>query len=260
MTLAKQGNTVILHGRDIGKANAVFEEIKARTGNAQLHVLTADLSLISEVRRFAAEISSRFDRIDVLINNAGGQFGAAREVTSENREKTMAINVFAPYLLTKLLIPLLRKSEDGRVVTVSSASYTVGKFDARDIELETGYSLTRSYGLSKRYAYWVMQKYAQQGVKGVTFNTVEPGSADSDLGRESRKNKLANIVYHLWKPMMWSLEKAAATSIYLATSDEVKGLSGGFWGNLKEHRIKDKYKAQSEMDAVWDYCQKVCGE
>ena len=97
------------------------------------------------------------------------------------------------------------------MITVSSASYTVDKFDPRDIELEHGYSL-------------------------------------------------ANLVYYLWKPMMWSMEKASTTSIYLATSDEVKGMNGTFWGNLKEHDIKGKFKVQSEMDAVWDYCRKVCGE
>lgn len=184
------------------------------------------------------KLKEKYDHIDVLINNAGGQFGNKREVTKEAHERTMAINVFAPYLLTKLLLPLLQKSGNGRVVTVSSASYTVGKFNATDLELKNGYSLTRSYGLSKRYAYWVMMKYSQMNIKNVTFNTVEPGSSDSDLGRESRKGKLANIVYYLWKPMMWSIEKAATTSIYLADSEEVVGVNGQFFGNKKRKQIK----------------------
>jgi len=103
-----------------------------------------------------------------------------------------------------------------------------------------------------------MLKFSQQNIKGVTFNTVEPGSADSDLGRVSRKSKIANIVYYLWKPMMWPMTKAAATSIYMATSKEVEGVDGKFYGNRKEKKIKEKYRQQTEIDAVWRYCNKVC--
>jgi len=206
----------------------------------------------------ADEISRKYDRLDVLINNAGGQFGNVREETAEGHEKTFAINVLAPFLLTKLLLPLLQKSGHGRVVTVSSASYTVGKFDSADIELKNGYSLTRAYGLSKRYAYWVMLKYASLNLPNVTFNTVEPGSTDSDLGRVSRNSRLANLVYYLWKPMMWSVEKAAATSVYMATSDDVENANGEFYGNLKRKSVKEKYRRQSEIDGVWNYCMDAC--
>lgn len=202
-----------------------------------------------------AELESKYEYVDVLINNAGGQFGNTREVTSEGHEKTFAINVLSPFLLTMLLLPMLQKSKSARVVTVSSASYSIGKFDAKDIEWNNGYSLTRSYGLSKRYVYWIMQKFSQSG-----FNTVEPGSADSELGRVSRKGKLANLVYYLWKPMMWSMEKAAATSIYMTVSDNVEGVTGKFYGNLKEKNIKSKFRVQSEMDEIWDYCNTTCND
>lgn len=260
MTLAKQGHTVIIHGRNVEKTRKVFEEIKKESGNENLGIITADISLMSEISSMVRKLEEKYDHLDVLINNAGGQFGSEREVTAEGHEKTIAINVFAPFLLTHLLIPLLQKSGNGRVITVSSASYTVGKFDSSDIELKSGYSLTRSYGLSKRYVYWVMQKYSQAGIEGVTFNSVEPGSADSDLGRESRKNRVANIVYFIWKPMMWSMEKAAATSIYMATSNKVQGVTGESYGNLKRKNIKAKYKIQSEMDEIWNYLNSECAE
>lgn len=258
MTLAKAGHFVILHGRDKEKTKRVYEEIKKESGNQSIDMMCADLSLMSEVLKMVKRLEEKYDHLDVLINNAGGQFGSKREETREGHEKTIAINAFAPFLLTSLLLPLLQKSGNARVVTVSSESYLVGKFDIHDIELQKGYSLTRSYGLSKRYVYWIMLKFSQQNIKGVTFNTVEPGSADSDLGRVSRKSKLGNIIYYLWKPMMWSMAKAAATSIYMATSKDVEGVDGKFYGNRKEKKIREKYRQQAEIDAVWRYCNKVC--
>lgn len=224
MTLAKEGHKVIIHGRNMEKTRLACEKIKNISRNENVDMVCADLSIMSEIPKLVNELEAKCEHLDVLINNAGGQFGNTREVTIENHEKTMAINIFAPFLLTNLLLPLMKKSKSARVITVSSASYTIGKFDAEDIELKNGYSLTRAYGLSKRYAYWIMQKFSQSHIKGVTFNTVEPGSADTDLGRVSREGKLANIVYFLWKPMMWSMEKAAATSIYMALSDKVEGI------------------------------------
>lgn len=258
LELARRGYFVIIHGRNRAKTERVLNTIRQQTGSTNLDMICADLSLMSGVAAMAAELRSHYDHLDVLINNAGGQFGNRREVTSEGHEKTIAINALAPFLLTHLLLPLLQAAPAARVITVSSGSYTIGRFDPDDIELTRGYSLTRSYGLSKRYAYWVMQKYTAQGIAGVTFNTVEPGSTDSDLGRVSRQSKLANLVYYLWKPMMWSVEKAAATSVYLATAPEVAGVNGTFYGNRKPKRVKAKYQQPAEMDRFWDYCREVC--
>ena len=263
LTLAKQGHTVIIHGRDAEKAKAVFMEIQKETNNKNLDMMIADLSLMSEVKDFAEKIKAKYDRLDVLINNAGGQFGNKRELTKEGHEKTMAINVFAPFLLTHLLIDVLKNSPSARVVTVSSASYTVGgKAKLDDIELQDDYSMSKAYGLSKRYVIWVMRHFVtevkKQGISNITFNSLEPGSADTDLGRVSTQDFLAKIVFSLWKPMMWSLQKAAATSIYLATSDELEGITGRFYGNCKEKKIKKKFVPKDDEQKLWDYCMDVC--
>lgn len=263
LTLAKQGHTVIIHGRDAEKTKAVFMEIQKETNNKNLDMMIADLSLMSEVKDFAEKIKAKYDRLDVLINNAGGQFGNKRELTKEGHEKTMAINVFAPFLLTYLLIDVLKNSPSARVVTVSSASYTVGgKAKLDDIELQDDYSMSKAYGLSKRYVIWVMRHFVtevkKQGISNITFNSLEPGSADTDLGRVSTQDFLAKIVFSLWKPMMWSLQKAAATSIYLATSDELEGITGRFYGNCKEKKIKKKFVPKDDEQKLWDYCMDVC--
>lgn len=262
-TLAKQGHIVILHGRDAPKTKSVYDEIQKETGSKNLDMITADLSLMSEVKKFADTVKSKYDHLDVLVNNAGGQFGFNREVTSEGREKTMAINVFAPFLLTYLLLDMLKASNDPRVVTVASESYRQGgKPFLDDIELKNNYSLTRAYGLSKLYVYWVMQHFAKNakamGYGNITFHTVEPGSVDTDLGRVSAQKGIGKVVYHLWKVMMQSVEKGAATSIYMTTSDEIKGVSGKFYGNCKEKNIKPKYQYEAGGKTIWGYCMKVC--
>ena len=263
LELARQGHTLIIHGRNEQKTREVLDEIIAATGNEDVRMLTADLSLMAEVRAFADKVAQMYDHLDVLINNAGGQFGETRQATSEGHERTFAINTLAPFLLTRLLMPLLEKSHSARVVTVSSASYQQGgEVDWNDIEFEKKYSLTKSYGQSKRYVWWLMRQFAveleKRGVKNVTVNTCEPGSAKTNLARESQKELWFRILLVLWKPMMWSVEKAAATSIWLATSSEVEGETGRFYGNKRELKVKQRLVSPESQQRIWDYCEKVC--
>lgn len=111
--LAMQGHTIILHGRNKQKTQAVYEEIKAETGNDKIDMLLADFLSFAEVKRFADSVKQKYDHLDVLVNNAGAQFTDKRETTNEGHEKTMVINVFAPFLLTTLLLDLLKKKQIG---------------------------------------------------------------------------------------------------------------------------------------------------
>ena len=225
---------------------------------------TADLSLMSEVARFAADITKDFDHLDVLVNNAGGQFGNARETTAEGHEKTFAINTLAPFLLTNLLLPLLKKSQSARIVTVSSESYRqAGQPLLDDIELERNYSLVRAYAYSKLYVWWLMRRFdarlKAEGVGNVTVNTVEPGSAVTGLQRESlRKSPFMLPLVLLWMPFMRTARHGARTSIYLASSPEVEGVSGQFWGNRRPKRINPKWVSPDGEQRIWDYCTRVC--
>src|SRR5699024_9674287 len=145
------------------------------------------------------EVKHKVDHLDVLYNNAGGQFGIEREVTKEGHEKTFAINMLAPFLLTKLLLPLLEKSDSARIVTQSSESYQQGGEPLLDdVELENHYDFGKAYGLSKLYVWWLMREFDKQlkekGVNNITVNSVEPGTAlDTGLQRVSdRKSTRLN--------------------------------------------------------------------
>ena len=264
LALAKQGHTVIMHGRNPEKTRQACDWVVEQTGNFHVSAYVADLSLMSEVARFAADIKRDYDRLDVLVNNAGGQFGNTRETTDEGHEKTFAINVLAPFLLTNLLLPLLKGSPSARIITVSSESYRQGgRPMLDDIELERHYSLVRSYAYSKLYVWWLMRRLdarlKAEGVTNVTVNTVEPGSAVTGLQRESlRKSPFMLPLVILWMPFMRTARYGARTSIYLASSPAVEGVSGKFWGNCRPKRINPKWISPEGERRIWEYCARTC--
>lgn len=264
LALAQQGHKVIMHGRNPDKTRQARDWVVEQTGNQNVTYRVADLSLMSEVARFAADIRAHYDQLDVLINNAGGQFGNARETTAEGHEKTFAINTLAPFLLTNLLLPMLESSPSARIVTVSSESYRqAGQPILDDIELEHHYSLVRAYGSSKLYVWWLMRQFnerlAAAGVTNVTVNTVEPGSAVTGLQRESlRKSPFMLPLVVLWMPFMRTARHGARTSIYMATSPFVEGVSGEFWGNMRAKRINRKWISEAGERRIWDYCEQAC--
>jgi len=260
--LAKQGHILIMHGRNKQKTLAAFEEVKSETGNDKIDYMIADLLSLAEVKRFADKIKQKYDHLDILVNNAGAQFTGRREITAEGHEKTMAINLFAPFLLTTLLLDLLRKSPSARVITVASAAHKMsGKPYLDDIELKQHYTMGKAYGLSKLYVIWIMSHFVSEmkkaGIRNITFNTVHPGSATTSLGRESTKSILTKIIYFLWRPLMTTAAKGASSSIYAATSPELEGITGSYFGPKGEEKPSDKYYSLENEQIVWDYCKKV---
>lgn len=264
LALASQGHTVIMHGRNPDKTRHACDWVIEQTGNPNVTCHVADLSLMREVARFAVEINERYGRLDVLVNNAGGQFGNERETTAEGHERTFAINTLAPFLLTNLLLPMLANSPSARIVTVSSESYRQsGAPRLDDIELEHSYSLVRAYGSSKLYVWWLMRQFDARlkaaGVANITVNTVEPGSAVTGLQRESlRKSPFMLPLVILWMPFMRTAAHGARTSVLMATSPSVEGVSGEFWGSRKPKRINPKWISPQGEKAVWEYCAKAC--
>lgn len=261
-TLAKQGHRIIIHGRNKQKTEAAFEEIKRESGNQNIDMYLADFLSLAEVKKFADTIKQNYDQLDVLVNNAGAQFGMKRETTSEGHEKTMVINTFAPFLLTTLLLGLLKKSKSARVVTVSSASHSMGgKPDLNDIEINNNYSMAKAYGFSKLYVIWIMQHFVSEmkkaGINNITFNSVHPGSAATSLGRVSTKSIIVKIVYTLWRPMMISIPKAASSSIIAATAPEMEGVTGKYFGPKGKETPSQKYYSAENEQLVWDYCMNV---
>lgn len=257
-----QGHTVIIHGRNRDKALKVQRELSAETGNSDVDVLVADLESLASVKRMAEEFQAKYDRLDVLVNNAGNQYGSTWAGTAEGHEKTMTVNLFAPVLLSFLLIDSLKKSRHGRIVTVSSASHAQGGQPyLDDIELKDHYSYTRAYGLSKLYVIWAMRalrkNLREQGVDTIDVNMTHPGMAKSSLGEANQRPWYLRPIFALAFLFASSTEKGAQPTIYAATSPEIEGVSDRYYGPKGEEKVSERYYTPENEKAVWDYCLKV---
>jgi NAD(P)-dependent dehydrogenase (short-subunit alcohol dehydrogenase family) len=217
--LAARGARVILHGRSREKGHAVLREVERETGSRNLDLIIADLSLQKNVIRLAEEVSSGSGRLDVLVNNAG-VFEPVRKLTPDDVETTLAVNFLAPFLLTRHLLPLLKKSAASRVVNVSSIAHRdIRHVDWDNLQGERHYDPYHAYALSKfadiTFTYSLAKMVA---ATGITVNCLHPGVTDTKMLREGfpgiRGQPPAD---------------GAKTSVFLSLSSEVEGVNGMYF-------------------------------
>lgn len=208
------------------------------------------------------ELKQKYNSLDVLINNAGAFFNKERETTKEGLEKTMTLNLFAPFLLTQLLLDVLGKSRPARIINLSSAMHKRGgKPDFNDFQLEKKYRPDRAYGLSKLYLIWISRHLAAElsrQRRNITVNVCYPGAVATNFGQDADKGFLINLIFKVALLFMDKPEQGARTSIYLATSPEVENVTGRFFGNReKEEKPDDRYYSAENEKIVWDYCMNI---
>lgn len=232
-TLAGMGATVVIVGRNGEKTARVVEGIKAATGNAAVSSLLADLSIQADIRKLATEFQQRHDRLDVLINNAGGIF-LDRQLSADGIEMTFAVNHLNYFLLTNLLLDTLKASAPARIINVASDAHRFGPLDFDDLQSERSYSAFGVYGRSKlaNILFTVELARRLEG-SGVTANALHPGFVNSGFGKNNRSGFWRGLFVRLYDwigPLIArSPEKAAETVIYLATSPEVAGVTGRYF-------------------------------
>ncbi len=207
--LAQLGARVGLVGRDAARSEAAAERLRAAGG--LVDVFVADMSSQREVRRLADEVLAAYPRLDVLVNNVGGNW-ATRHPTVDGLERTFAVNHLAPFLLTNLLLDRLRASAPARVATVSSGAHARGSIDFEDLQGERVYSGERAYNQSKLANVMFTYELARrlQG-SGVTANTLHPAVVRTNFGREDAKGWM-RLMLPVIRPLLKSPEKGAATS------------------------------------------------
>lgn len=252
LELARMGAVVVGIGRNPAKCAAVSEEIKQASGNSRVEFLVADLSLTAEVRRVAAEFKRRYDRLDVLVNNAGGYF-ARRQETAEGRELTWALNHLSYFVLTQELLDVLKASAPARIVVVSSNAHQAAKLRLDDVEFKHSYGIGwGAYAHSKLANILFTYELARrlQGT-GVTANVLHPGFVASQFGRNN--GGFASLVVGLLTRFMAiSPQEGAQTSIYLASSPAVEGVTGRYFVNRQvEESVKASYDAGAAA-RLWD--------
>jgi NAD(P)-dependent dehydrogenase (short-subunit alcohol dehydrogenase family) len=231
--LASMGATVVMICRNRAKGEAAQAEIKAMSGNGQVDLIVADLSRLSEVRRVAGEFKQKYSQLHVLINNAG-TINGERKATPDGLEDTFATNYLAPFLLTELLLDVLKASAPARIVNVSSSGHARGRIDFADLQGTQRYSFMKAYTQSKlAQIYFTYELADQLKGTGVTVNALHPGLVASNFNRGTRGiAHLIGEVFYFFGGI--SSEKGAQTTLYLATSGEVEGVSGKYFSDRKE--------------------------
>jgi retinol dehydrogenase 14 len=230
--LSTMGARVGVTGRDLQRAKQAAAEIRAASGNPAVDAFAADMSSQAEVRRLATAVLDAYPRLDVLVNNVGG-FWAHRHPTADGLERTFALNHLAPFLLTNLLLDRLKASAPARVVTVSSGAQSMGRIDFDDLQGVRNYSGQRAYNQSKLANIMFTTELARrlEGT-GVTANSLHPGVVRSNFGAEDQARWFA-VMSHVILPLLKTPAQGARTSIYLASSPEVDGVTGQFFANRK---------------------------
>src|ERR1700690_386777 len=182
LALAKMGAQVVMVCRNRAKGEAAQADIKAKSGNSAVDLLIADLSVQKSIRELAQTINAKYNRLHVLVNNAGLGFGK-RGVTADGYEQTFALNQLGYFLFTALLLDLLKASAPARIVNVASEAETMGELNFGDLMGEKRYGGLRAYGVSKRaniiFTYELAQRLAGTGV---TANCVHPGGVRTNFG------------------------------------------------------------------------------
>ncbi len=225
--IAAIGAEVILVARDRDKAIAAAAEISQRTGNLAISTYIADLSSQSDVRAVAAEISEAHPKIDVLVNNAGSMF-TKRYESVDGIEMTWALNHLGYFLLTNLLLPNLKAAGKARIVNVSSDVHTRGVIEFDDLALARDYGWMKAYARSKlANVLFTFELANRLGDDGISANCLHPGVVGTNFG--SGNGILYRTGFAIARPFILSPEKGAETSIYLATSDEVDGVTGKYF-------------------------------
>jgi NAD(P)-dependent dehydrogenase (short-subunit alcohol dehydrogenase family) len=250
MGLARMGASVVMVGRDRGRGEAALAEVKGKSANASVDLMLADLSSQEDLRRLADEFKEAYPRLAVLINNAG-VIRSKRVTTPDGIEMTFAVNHLASFLLTNLLLDVLEASAPSRIVNVSSGEQRNGTIDFDDLQGEKGYKTAKAYGQSKLATVLFTYELARrlEGT-GVSANCLHPGVVGTNLG--SGVSGVFGFMVRALGPFMKSPEKGAETSIYLASSPEVEGLSGKYFVKKAEARSSDVSHDKRLARRLWE--------
>jgi len=230
--LAKLGASVTIVARNATKAQQVVKELRAAAGHERVGFVRADLASLKGVRGAAETIRGRLKRLDVLINNAGAMFGR-RELTEDGIERTFALNHLAYFLMTNLLLDMLKTSAPSRIVNVSSAAHNGAKLDMDDLQGAKSYSGWRAYQASKLANIYFTYELARRlnGSK-VTVNCLHPGFVASRFG--SNNGGVTRALFGVAKTLFAISEaNGARTSVYLASSPDVDGVTGKYFASRR---------------------------
>lgn len=247
--LAKRGASIVLVCRDQTRAENAIAEIKEKTGNDSIDLILADLSSQKQIYQLVSDFKKRYNNLHVLINNAGVNLHK-HTLTEDGIETTFAVNYLAHYMLCNLLFDILKKSAPSRIINVAS-SIQAKTFDFDDLNGDNNYHQLKAYSQSKLAVVLFTYEFARkiEGT-GVSVNCLHPGYVKTKMIRNFRP--FVKYFYHLVGLFMLTPKKGAKTSIYLASSPEINGISGKYFKKKKEaESVKISYNKDIAKQ-LWD--------
>jgi len=258
LALAKMGAWVIMVVRNPERGEKARFEILSQSGSNTVDLMVCDVSSMGSIRHFAESFRQKYDRLDVLINNAGAVFNK-QEITVEGFERTLAVDYLGPFFLTHQLMDLLKSSAPSRVINVTSGLHRSGKISFDDLQSEKSFNGMKVYANAKLMVLMFTYELARrlEGT-GVTVNALEPGFVATNLGRSSGSLRSA-ILFKMVRPMQINAKKGAETSVYLASSDEVKGVTGKCFAKMHETTTAPISHDQQLQKQLWDKTVELIG-
>lgn len=258
--LARRGATVLLTSRSASTAEATASTVRERTGG-DVRGAALDLASLGSVRGFVADLIAEQDGLDVLINNAGAIAGRRRS-TEDGFERTLAANYLGPFLLTNLLLPLLRSTAASRVINVSSELYrnARGGLDLDDLQFAHGWSASRAYARSKlALMLFTLELRRRTAADGVIAVALHPGVVRTGFGRGPGGSATMALTMRLIGPFLRTPERGAETSVLLATGPSEPLAEHWYWSDGKPAIPADIACDADAARALWDLSERLTG-
>ncbi|MFZ1281464.1 MAG: SDR family NAD(P)-dependent oxidoreductase [Ignavibacteriaceae bacterium] len=257
--LAKLGFNLILTGRseEIGKnlSDSLIKKYKIKS-----EFIKCDISSLNDVRNLAGIVNSKYDHLNVLINNAGSRFSDYQK-SVDGIELTFATNHLGHFLLTQLLFELLKKSSDARIINVSSSAHYGKQIDIDDLVSPKEYNRSLVYGRSKLANVLFTYELARRNIfSNVSINAIDPGGVATNFAKnEGLFRWLKHISYYIAKRQLLTPKQGAETIVYLASSDNVKGITGRFFFEKKEKKSTEESYDLDKANQLWQLSENLCG-
>lgn len=260
IALAQKGATVVMICRDQTRGETARSEIVEKSNNPAVDLLIADMSSKESIRSVAAEFRSKYDVLHVLVNNAGAAIGKRQE-SVDGIEMTFALNHLGYFLLTDLLLDMLQKNAPARIVNVASDTHRHASLNLDDLQLNKKYGVMKAYSNSKLanvlFTYELDRRLNGGENSGITVNALHPGVVLTNIWG-SAIPLLGPIAKLVGRFTMRTPEDGAATSIYLASSPEVEGVSGKYFENCQEKRSSKASCDEDVARRLWKISEEFC--
>jgi NAD(P)-dependent dehydrogenase (short-subunit alcohol dehydrogenase family) len=249
--LAVKGAFVIIVGRNEAKCIATVNSIKRHTKSSLIDYICTDLSDLKQVRNLAERLKKKYQHIDVLVNNAGAYFKMQRYQSADGYEMTLALNYLSPFLLTSLLIDMLQKSNQGRIINVSSGAHLEGTIKMDDLQSNTAYNGFDAYAQSKLALILFTYELARRLKNtNITVNALHPGLVATNFGKNN--GWLRFYIRRLIKRHEISASEGARTCIYLASSPDVANITSAYFIQDKQVKSSDDSYDEKFAKQLWN--------